>query len=164
MPLSNPMDILLAHNHWATRNLLDACVPLSPEQFHRKFEMGLGNLHDTFGHIIGAMQIWTDVLHQRATRPITDGKTRDVPDYLMLLDAACGELDEILRSHPLEGVVARVRDGKTMRYTRGAILTHVTTHGMHHRAQALNMLRHLGVKSLPPSSVAEWTRAVDPIV
>ena len=36
-------------------------------------------------------------------------------------------------------------------------LTHITTHGTHHRAQCLNMLRQLGVTPLPPSSVAEWT-------
>jgi uncharacterized damage-inducible protein DinB len=41
--------------------------------------------------------------------------------------------------------------------TRGAVLAHVTTHGTHHRAQCLNMLRRLGVNPLPPSSVAEWT-------
>lgn len=163
MAASNPLDILLAHNHWATRSLLDGCAGLSAEQFHRKFEMGLGNLHGTFAHVIGAMQIWIDVLHQRTTRPISDGKTRTVPEYLMLLDATCAELDEVIRAHPLEGVVSRVREGKTYKYTRGAILTHVTTHGMHHRAQALNMMRHLGVSPLPQSSVAEWTRAVDPI-
>ncbi len=163
MPVSNPLDILLAHNHWATRNVLDACSALSTEQFHRRFEMGLGNLHDTFDHVIGAIRVWTDVLHQRPVRPISDGKTRGVPDFLMLLDATCAELDEIARAHPLEGVVERIRDGKTWKYTRGAVLTHVTTHGMHHRAQALNMLRHLGVKSLPQSSVVEWMRAVDPI-
>jgi uncharacterized damage-inducible protein DinB len=37
----------------------------------------------------------------------------------------------------------------------------VTTHAMHHRAQCLNMLRHLGVTPLPPSSVAEWTWLAD---
>jgi uncharacterized damage-inducible protein DinB len=163
VPVSNPLDILLAHNHWATRNLLDACAPLTKDQFHKRFEMGLGNLHDTFAHIIGAMQVWTDVLNERPTRPITDGNTRDVPDYLMLLDIACAELDEIAFAKPLDAVVARTRDGKATKYTRGGIITHVTTHGMHHRAQALNMLRHLGVGTLPPSSVAEWTRAVDPI-
>ena len=50
-----------------------------------------------------------------------------------------------------------MRDGRTADFTRGAILTHVTTHAMHHRAQCLNMLRHLGVTPLPPSSVTEWT-------
>ena len=40
---------------------------------------------------------------------------------------------------------------------RAAVLTHVATHGMHHRAQCLNMLRRLDVQPLPPSSVSEWT-------
>jgi hypothetical protein len=28
MPASNPIDILLDHNHWATRQLFLACMPL----------------------------------------------------------------------------------------------------------------------------------------
>ena len=41
------------------------------------------------------------------------------------------------------------------------VITHIATHGTHHRAQCLNMLRRLGVHPLPQSSVAEWTRAAD---
>ena len=41
------------------------------------------------------------------------------------------------------------------------MITHIATHGMHHRAQCLNMLKHLGVNPLPKSSVAEWTLAGD---
>ena len=58
-------------------------------------------------------------------------------------------------------MVTRVREGQVIRLTRAGVITQVTTHGMHHRAQCLNMLRHLGVKPLPPSSVIEWVRAVD---
>jgi uncharacterized damage-inducible protein DinB len=40
------------------------------------------------------------------------------------------------------------------------MLVHVTTHGMHHRAQCLNMLRHLAVPGvsdrLPEIDVLEW--------
>jgi uncharacterized damage-inducible protein DinB len=54
-------------------------------------------------------------------------------------------------------ITRKLRDGRTVHMTRGAVLTHVTTHGMHHRAQCLNMLRHLGLSPLPPSSVTEWT-------
>jgi len=39
------------------------------------------------------------------------------------------------------------------------VITHVTTHGMHHRAQCLNMLRHVGVNPLPQSSVLQWMLA-----
>ncbi|RMH26245.1 MAG: hypothetical protein D6693_07555 [Planctomycetota bacterium] len=41
------------------------------------------------------------------------------------------------------------------------MVTHVCTHGMHHRAQCLNMLRRLGVETLPPSSVVEWMLTAD---
>ena len=54
-------------------------------------------------------------------------------------------------------VTRRTRDGRTFDLTRGAVLAHVVTHGMHHRAQCLNMLRRLGVRPLPPGSVTEWT-------
>ena len=68
MPVANPLDILLAHNHWATRNMLDACRGLSEEQLHQRFEMGLGSVHDTVSHVIWAMRLWTDVLSGRPIR------------------------------------------------------------------------------------------------
>jgi uncharacterized damage-inducible protein DinB len=49
-----------------------------------------------------------------------------------------------------------------MLLSRGGVITHVATHGMHHRAQCLNMLRQLGVTPLPKSSVVEWMVTADP--
>ena len=46
-------------------------------------------------------------------------------------------------------------------FTRGGVLTHVATHGMHHRAQCLNMFRSLGIAPLPSNSVLEWMLMVD---
>ncbi len=163
MALSNPLDVLLAHNHWATRNILDACRGLNSEQLHRVFPMGLGTIHANITHILMAMRVWTDTLAQRPMRPLIEGPDRSVADLLMLLDECAAELDEIVRAHPIDGVVSRTRNNVTNHYTRGGILTHVTTHGMHHRAQCLNMLRQLGVSPLPQSSVVEWMRAVDAI-
>jgi len=60
MPQSDPLKILLAHNHWATQELLTACAALTPDQFHQKFEIGPGSLHDTLTHIIGATRTWTE--------------------------------------------------------------------------------------------------------
>ena len=77
-----------------------------------------------------------------------------------MFDAAADELIAIAKAHPLDELVTRVREGKEYTFTRGTVLTHVTTHGMHHRAQCLNMLKHMGVSPLPPSSVVEWARTV----
>lgn len=158
MPTSDPLDILLAHDRWATRNILDACSKLSDEQFHQRFEMGSGSLHDTITHVLAAMRLWDDLLASREPRPRLDPVQRRTPAELMALaDESYDDFANSVRSHPLEEIVLRVREGKTYSFTRGAVLSHVTTHAMHHRAQCLNMLRHVGVKPLPPSSVMEWT-------
>ncbi len=154
--------ILLAHNHWATRNILDACAPLTSAQLHARFEMGLGSLHDTLRHTLYAMGHWSDVLHQGPMRTRSPDTKYTVPEMLQILDAISAELIDVSTLHPPSEIVERTREGKAERFTRGAVLAHITTHGVHHRAQCLNMLRHLGVDPLPLSSVTGWTFAVDP--
>ena len=163
MPTSDPVEILLASNRWATRNILDACVELSDEQFHQRFEMGPGSLHDTLTHILGAMRGWGDLLAGRVfgTR-LEEGGRRTPQELLTLLDEAAADLESSAKAHPVDELVTRTRDGKSYTFSRGGVLTHVTTHGMHHRAQCLNMLRHLGVDPLPPSAVVEWMLTADP--
>ena len=165
MPESDPLQILLAHDHWATAQLLDAFGRLTDEQFHRRFEIGPGSLHDAVAHVLSAMRVMTDTLAGAAEprpRLDTDGQRRTPGDLRALLDESSTEFAAEVRRLPLGEIVTRhTRDGRTLRMTRGAVAVHVTTHAVHHRAQCLNMLRHLGVNPLPPSSVAEWTLLVD---
>lgn len=163
MPTSDPLKILLAHDRWATQQILSACSALTVEQFHQPFEMGPGSLHNTMTHLLGAMRGWTDMLAGREPRPRLeqDGVRRTPADLLALHDQVAGAFNDIATAHPVDELVSAVRGGKTYTFSRGGVLTHVTTHGMHHRAQCLNMLRHLGVKPLPLSSVLEWMRTVD---
>ncbi len=162
MPASDPALILLAHNHWATRSVLDACAGLSDEQLDREFDMGVGTLRTTMTHVLGAMRGWGDLLAGREQRERLEASGPHTPVALLeLLDGIAGEIFELATSRPHDEIVSGERGGKTYSFSRGAVLTHVTTHGMHHRAQALNMLRRLGVDPLPPSSVLEWIFMVD---
>ncbi len=161
-PTSNPVEILLEHDHWATRNILAACAPLTHEQFHQRFEMGPGSLHDTTTHILSAIRGWGDLLAGRAPSPRLDGTERTPTELTALLDELVADFAKSARSYPLDATVSREREGKTYTFSRAVVITHIATHGMHHRAQCLNMLRQLGVRPLPPSSVAEWFRAADP--
>ncbi|MGA2440879.1 MAG: DinB family protein [Tepidisphaeraceae bacterium] len=163
MPTSNPLDIQLEHDRWATRQILSACEKLTADQFARKFEIGPGSLQATITHMLAAMNTWTDTLAERPPRPRIDqgGVGRSPVQLLQILDESTADFIAIAKSRPLDQIVKRTRAGKEYCFTRGAVITHVTTHGMHHRAQCLNMLRHLGVSPLPPSSVAEWAWIVD---
>ena len=157
MPTSDPTDILLAHDRWATGQIIDACESLSYEQFHRKFEMGVGSLHNSLNHILGAMQGWGDLLAGREQRKRLEEEQRAPAAMRDLLKKLADDIANTFSQHPdLSEECTGSRGGQTYSFTRGAILTHVTTHGMHHRAQCLNMLRHVGVDKQPPSSIMEW--------
>ncbi len=162
MPTSNPIEILLEHDRWATQNIIDVCKTLPPEKFHQRFEMGPGSLHDTVTHIIMALRVWEDVLATREVRPRLETTPRSLAELQSLFDESSSAFAAVARKHPLDDTVIRERDGQKYVFSRAGVISHVATHGMHHRAQCLNMLRHLGVNPLPQSSVAEWMRLADP--
>jgi uncharacterized damage-inducible protein DinB len=177
MPMtSDPLEVLLAHNHWATRVVLNLCSGLSHEQFHRSFPIGPGQnggLHATITHIISAMRRWVDRIGDRPLRPSlerlppsagqeTDGRDRTPAELLALLDEATNELRELIpevKDDPARLVTTRFGD-QTYTFTRGAAFTHALTHGHYHRAQCLNMLRQLNVPGvsdkLPEIDVVDW--------
>ena len=145
----------LDHNIHATRGLLEACRPLSTEQFHQRFDIGPGNLHDTLRHVIGAMIRWSDRISQREVRPSIEKNEQPftVDELLTLLERGDRELRAAAKDAEAKLdetiTVQFTPDYPVMRFTRASALVHVTTHGVHHRAQALNMLRRLGVQNLP---------------
>jgi len=160
MPTHAPLVILLTHNAWANRQLLEACAKLSEEQFHKPFDMGPGSLHDTCTHIIGTMRAWGDMLAGRKQRPRLEGEKRTVQELQTPHDEVAADLEAAAKAGELDTTVTGERGGRTYTFMRGAVLTHVTTHGMHHRAQCVNMLRHLGA-DIPMNSVIEWMLTVD---
>jgi len=150
MSSDNLLEMSLEHNAWATREVLRACAKLGDEAWHRRFEIGPGSLHDTLTHVVGAMFRWADRIDgpPRVMRPsIEDGSRRTPAEVLALLDGAAADLMASAaraRERGLSTVLDVTVGGSSYRFTLGAMLLHVTTHGVHHRAQCLNMLRHLG--------------------
>jgi len=159
MPLpADPIAVMLEHNAWANRALIEACAGLTDEQLDRPFEMGLGSLRPTITHIIGAMRGWTDLLAKRPARErIENNAPVGVAEWRTLHDDAARDLAEHALYGPIDEVLTAERGGKTYSFVRSHVLVHVTTHGVHHRAQCLNMLRHLGVADLPPNSGMTWS-------
>ena len=164
MPSSDPAAILLAHDRWATGQIIDACRELSSDQFHQAFEMGLGSLHDTLTHNLGAIRGWGDLLGGREQRDRLETQGPFSCDQLAsLLDALTHDFATYAPPNKdAAEIVSGERNGTAYSFTRGAVLTHVTTHGMHHRAQCCNMLRQLGQEGPWRVSVVEWTMMADP--
>lgn len=169
---ADPLDLLLGHDAWATGELLRACALLSEEQWHRRFDIGPGSLHDTLTHVVGAMLRWADRVDgpPRALRPsIEDGTCRSPASLRRLLAEAAADLAASTARARQRGLGTHVDvtlGGTPYRLTLGAMLVHVATHGMHHRAQCLNMLRRLaapGVSDqLPDLDALEWQLKAGP--
>jgi uncharacterized damage-inducible protein DinB len=163
---SDPLAALLGHNRWATHKILSLCAPLTPGQFHQRFDIGPGSLHDTIVHIIGCMRGWADDVAGAGSRPWPhERKGRYTTAELgERLDSVSDYLAEMIeRSRACLGDHVRVKfrgDGPTFTFTRGVALTHALVHGTHHRAQCLNMLRQLNVPGvsdrLPDIDLNEW--------
>jgi uncharacterized damage-inducible protein DinB len=163
---ADPLDLLLGHDAWGTGEVLRACAGLSEEQWHRRFDIGPGSLHDTLTHIVGAMLRWADRIDgpPRALRPTIENGTRRTPaEIRTLLEGAAADLAASAARARQRGLGTQVDitlGGTPYRFTLGAMLVHVTTHGMHHRAQCLNMLRRLAVPGvsdqLPDLDALEW--------
>ena len=171
---SDPFDILLAHNRWANHQVLARARALTPEQFHQRFDIGPGSLHDCMTHIVACIFRWSDRIAALPLRPSIDGRasghdtspmTRRTPDELIRLnDEACADFANalaVVRPH-----LAEVR-GWTFgedkyRFTVSAAVIHVTNHGMHHRAQCMNMFKQLGRPVNADLDELEWQLAGEP--
>ncbi|MBT8485125.1 MAG: DinB family protein [Phycisphaerales bacterium] len=162
------LDQLLAHDAWTTQRLLEACGDLDNERLDRVFDMGPGTVRSTFIHIIGTMEHWADRIAERIrTQPAPD-PSATIDDLKRRLEAAAAALRTVAEDVRSSGrgreMMEVTYEGTCYRFTRGIALVHVATHGMHHRAQIINMLRRLGVDHGIEGDAIEWELAGEPMV
>jgi uncharacterized damage-inducible protein DinB len=158
------VDRLLEHNTFATGVLIERCRSLSVEQFTRQFAIGPGSLHDTLRHVVGAMYRWSDRIADRPfqSKLETPDRTWTCDELLTALAAASTDLNDavarVVKEDRLDELMELTVPGysEVFRFTRGTAIVHIATHGVHHRAQALNMLRQLGETDLPDVDAIEW--------
>ncbi len=139
----------------ARARLFDWIRPLTQEQYTREFPFGLHTLQATMLEIAAGEWIYTRRLSRQPlppeeTRPFT--KTRQ-PAFAGL-EAAWADLAPQTRAilaevrdwdEPVEYRVERPDKIIVITATTGDIATQLCFHEIHHRAQAMAMLRQLGV-------------------
>jgi uncharacterized damage-inducible protein DinB len=142
---------LFAHNDWARDKLMTLASKLSDEQLDRRFEMGPGSLRETLRHLYGAERIWFERWQggeqPQFPRARTISPLSDLWQAFRDLAAARNMYLDTLGEADLQRPVTYANpEGETHTFPLGDLMLHVCNHGFHHRAQALNMLRHSGVK------------------
>jgi len=157
------LDRLLGHDAWTTNQLLLRCRELSDAQLDQQFDIGPRSVRATLHHIIRNVEVWTDLIAEREIRP---GGGDSLAALAARLDRAATDLaglaTDVARRGAWDELWVDVLDDPPRKKTYGGAIAHVITHGMHHRAQALYMLRELGLADLPEGDVLSWENSRQP--
>lgn len=142
---------LLIHNDWGRDRMMDVAATLSDAHLDQPFEMGEGSLRATLRHLWGAEQIWLSRWQGLPVEP----HLPDIRDSSMSMKrlwehfrTTAVERDrfanELTNSSLTRPVHVTLQSGEQYTFSLGDTLLHVINHGIHHRAQAVNMLRRVG--------------------
>jgi uncharacterized damage-inducible protein DinB len=140
----------------ARARIFDWVRPLDADQYARVFPIGLGSLARTLTHIMICEWLYVQRMLGRPVPPYKEWPIRDEepPPFAALETTWTAQAAQTLAS------LAAVRDWTTdLEYRVTAddgaqkiisaspsdIFTQLVLHEVHHRAQTMNMLRHLGI-------------------
>jgi uncharacterized damage-inducible protein DinB len=143
-----------AHHVWATLRLLDACLPLSPEQLDTTVPGTYGSIIDTMRHLIGGDASYLFVLTGGRSSEIDEDRM-DLPELRAAM-AGNGAAWASLLAQDLDpdSVVVRHRDdGTDSQAPIGIRLAQALHHGTDHRSQICTALTTLGVE---PPAIDVW--------
>lgn len=151
------LDRLLAHDTWTTRQLLLACQPLPDELLDKEFEIDHKSLRETFIHMIGNLETWTDLLYER---PVQDKAGDSIPELLQRLSSASREFSKIAhkisRENRFDDFFLDTLDTPPQLKSFGGTIGHVITHNMHHRAHIIFLMERVGLKDHIEGDLSGW--------
>ena len=144
-----------AYNAWANARLYDAATALTDFERKRDIKGYFTSLHGTLNHLLGADRIWLHRLTGAGEAPVTldailyekfedlrearEAEDRRIADFVAQLSEA-----DLNAEHSYENT-----RGEAKMLPRKIILTHLFNHQSHHRGQATQMMRQLGVAEPP---------------
>jgi uncharacterized damage-inducible protein DinB len=162
-PAMDLLDRLLGHDAWTTRRLLELAAPLDDARLDQQFDIGHRTVRRTLEHIIWNIECWTDLMTRRQVRS-RPAANPSIPLLIERHAAASAELlqfsRQIVDNDGLDERYLDTLDDLPTEKTFGGTIVHLATHGMHHRAHLLYMLRRLGVEELPEGDTLSWEMSI----
>lgn len=153
----NILERLLGHDEAATRELLALCLSLTDEQMDREFDAGWRTLRRTFAHMIGNLEVWTDLMMER---PVAYRSGESAGELLQRLESGYADFAgfalRVEREGRLDDLFTDVLDEPPMQKSIGGAIGHVITHNMHHRAEVQHMMHRLGMSHIPEGDLMGW--------
>jgi len=161
----NTINALFRHYDWAQEKMLAASGGLTREQLNQPFEIGMGTLRLTLQHIHDAERTW---LQRCLGEPAATMPPADESATISTIRQFAGETAakrkrflESLAETNVERPLPITRNGQNFTIKLCDVFLQVCNHGMHHRAQAINMQRSLGLR--PPLTEYIFMQVESPV-
>ena len=150
---------LFQYNQWADGRLLDACSPLTNEQFTRDLGSSFRSVRDTLVHLYGAEWVWNERMEGRSPTSLVSGT--GFPD-LASVRAKLEEMDSYyldfvtrLTQQDLDRVFTyKSFAGEEFSNPIWQTLHQLSNHASYHRGQVVTLLRQLGAKPATTDLIA----------
>lgn len=151
------LDRLLGHDTWTTRQLLLASQSLPDDLLDKEFDIDHKSLRETFIHVIENMEIWTDLLYERAVQDKTGNTIPELLERLSIVSRDFANLaHNIARENRYDDCFIDTLDNPPVKKTFGGAIGHVITHNMHHRAQIMFLMERAGLKNHIEGDLLSW--------
>ena len=156
------LDRLLGHDEWTTAQLLQRCRELTPTQFAQSFDIGHEGLKATLEHMIGNVEVWTDLMAGTIGDNGSAPAGNDIDSLIRRHKASYARFAALARqirdADKINALWTDVLDQPPTEKTYGGAILHVITHNMHHRSEVLHMLARLGLTNLPEGDLLGWEK------
>jgi uncharacterized damage-inducible protein DinB len=151
---SSSLDDAFAHHVWATMRLIDACLPLTPEQLETAVPGTYGSIIETMRHLVGGDSDYLSIL--TGDRHLVEADEMDLPALRVAMENNGVLWSELLaKDLDPDAMVHEVdeHDGYERDATIGVRLAQALHHGTDHRSQICTALTALGVD---PPGIDVW--------
>jgi uncharacterized damage-inducible protein DinB len=164
------------HRAWVNENLLTAVTSLSEEQLRQPFQIGQGSIWKSLVHLYAAEFVWLGALLGNEDALVRGDLPKAIPgnqlgqdgltsllelrdEWTMLAERWASYLTA-LTEQALDEPVYRIASstGQRSATRRIDVLLHVCTHAQYTTAQVVNMLRQVGVETLPDTMLITLAR------
>jgi uncharacterized damage-inducible protein DinB len=141
------------YGDWGTRQLLDVCGNLTPEQWLKPGIAGRGSVRDTLIHVVGAQTGWLAFWQGKLEPGLPQLPGLDPNDYPDVesvraawteAEKATGQFLAGLSEADLEREYVRTYPNGTYTFKLWQMLLHVANHGTYHRSEVAAMLTSYG--------------------
>lgn len=147
-----PLDLFVAwarYSDQALAEILTAADPLDDAALDQRFDIGLRTLRRTLIHIIGGESVWLARIAGAADTPWPDQRAPLSVDQLRTQARANAQqrdtrLAALVPDHLATRQTYRDSTGARFTATLAEMWSQFFIHSIHHRAQAVNILRQLG--------------------